>query len=80
MSATSSVDCLSLLYMVSMSSEGSDNASKRLRTSTVKVSFISTFDVTSFQTIPFMGLCVGCFEVLGSSMYSEIGAYCENEK
>ena len=45
-SATSSVDCFSLLYMLSMSSRGSVTQ-KRLRNATVKVSFISAFDVTS---------------------------------
>ena len=43
--------------MVSMSS-------KRLRTLTVKDSFISAFDVTSFQSVTFMGLDVVCFEAL----------------
>ena len=62
MSATSSVDCFGLLYRVSISSEGSNNTSKQLRTSTVKNYFISTFDVINFQSTPFMGFGMGFFE------------------
>ena len=40
----------------------SDIASKRLFILTVKVSFISAFDVTDFQSIAFMGFGVGFFE------------------